>query len=197
MDLEPLLPSLEALQALIAFLSDCTLCLARDPQHECFRAWFAECLPRIVTLFRRHGLDQGRAEDCAQEALLLMWREAKDFDPSIGPFPAWAMSMIRRVMIEHLRAERRAPLVLAHPLDTLRPPAQPIEQILSAEERAALLAIMRNLAAADALLVRLRYGQGMTDRELSRVTGRPLGTVKARLKRVIKHMRRRLTGGGN
>jgi RNA polymerase sigma factor (sigma-70 family) len=195
--LEPPQPSLEALEALIAFLGDCTRCLARNPHHQCFRGWFAECLPRIVTLFQRHGLDRDKAHDCAQEALALMWREAKDFDPSIGPWPAWAMSMIRRVMMAHLRAERRALIVLAHPLAMHRPPAQPIEQMLSAEERTALLAIMRELAAADALLVRLRYANGMTDRELARFTGRPLGTVKARLNRVVRHMRRRLTGGGD
>jgi len=50
------------------------------------------------------------------------------------------------------------------------------------------------LAPRDALLLRLRYEQDLTQPRLARLAGMPEGTVKIRLHRIRGRLRERLTG---
>jgi RNA polymerase sigma-70 factor, ECF subfamily len=72
-----------------------------------FASLFEYFAPRITTYMRRSGMPEARAEELAQETLLMVWRKAALFDPMGGSAAAWIFAIARNMRIDALRREHR------------------------------------------------------------------------------------------
>jgi RNA polymerase sigma-70 factor (ECF subfamily) len=140
--------------------------------------------------------DRSLAEELVQEVFLKVWRLSESFDSSRASFSTWLYWVTRSTALDlHRKRARRVELVseedsrVTAARDTSPGPQQIVEDSwLSWRVSRAL----EELDGTHRQLIELAYFRGLSQREISRQTGMPLGTVKTRTSRALKHLRKGL-----
>ena len=146
--------------------------------------------------------DTQLAEDVVQEVFLRLWRQPASFDPGRGRFISWLMSVTRNRALDELRRVSRrnrsedADEDDSSPLDTLATTDRMDDPALGVElqeQRDAVRMAMTRLPPEQRRAIELAYFSGLTQAEISDVTGDPLGTVKTRIRLGMRKLRDSLT----
>jgi RNA polymerase sigma-70 factor, ECF subfamily len=167
--------------------------IATHGDRTAFTALFLRFAPRVKAYLIQLGLDPGSAEELAQEALLLVWRKAAQYDPERASASAWIFTIARNLRIDVARRTRLAMPVL-DPVDE-PPQSPPADAILAEEDRGIRLrAALASLPAEQAEVIRLSYFDDRPHADIERVLGIPLGTVKSRLRLAMLRLRALLEG---
>ena len=170
-----------------------------DDDLRCIRALIRGDQTALAELYDRHGpamlavghrilSDRREAEDLLHDVFLEAWRAAKAFDPERGTVRSWLLIRMRSRALDRRRAQHRTREVL--PLDGTTP-----ERAVSPVAAEALGDRQRVRDAVAALpqdqrpVLEMAYFEGLTGSEIAEALGLPLGTVKSRLARAIKHLR--------
>jgi RNA polymerase sigma-70 factor, ECF subfamily len=131
--------------------------------------------------------NRAAAEDVRQVTLIEVWQRAKTYDPRRGTLLTWILTIGRSRAIDELR--RRVP----EPYDPLTAPSEREPQshetgdaLLETWRVAGLLAL---LPKEEAMILRLRFYEGLSQREIAERTGIALGTVKMRMVKALERMR--------
>jgi RNA polymerase sigma factor (sigma-70 family) len=147
--------------------------------------------------FRLIG-DTGLAEDAVQEALLALWRTPERFDPARGSLATFLLTLTHRRAVDVLRREslqRRGRVSTDDALAELPSGDRGTdEQAEVALQGAEVRKALNELPAPQREALLLAYFQGYTQREISSITGAPLGTVKTRMLAGVRTMRSHLAG---
>jgi RNA polymerase sigma factor (sigma-70 family) len=153
---------------------------------------------RCFSLAYRLIGDTGLAEDAVQEALLALWKAPERFDSSRGSLATFLLTLTHRRAVDVLRREslqRRGRVATDDALAELpsgdRGTDEQAEVLLQGDE---VRAALNELPPAQREALLLAYFQGYTQREISAITGAPLGTVKTRMLAGVRTMRTRLAG---
>ena len=158
------------------------------------RAAFAELFeyfaPRVKAYMRRQGASDGQAEDLAQEAMLAVWRKASLFDPARAGVATWIFTIARNLRIDALRRERPAEALPPEGERQEIEPSQGAEsELILAERDRILRQALAVLPPEQAELVQLAFYEDKPHREIERMLGIPLGTVKSRLRMAMQRLR--------
>jgi RNA polymerase sigma-70 factor, ECF subfamily len=131
------------------------------------------------------------AEEAAQDALLRAWRgRASQRQP--GAETWWVTRIARNEALRHLARRARRDVYTQASTESLDGvPAGPETSVLA--EIMDLREAIAELAPSDALLLRLRYEQDLTQPRVALLAGMPEGTVKIRLHRIRGRLRERLS----
>ena len=142
----------------------------------------------LVYSVAKHVLsDTGAAEEVLQDIFHQLWRNAANFDSSRGNLSSWLLVMARNRSID--RARRRTPW-LEEDTPSLQGPSLDIESEAAQNEMAARVrAALQALPEAQRLALELAYFEGLTQSEIAKRTGDPLGTVKTRLRSALASLR--------
>lgn len=166
--------------------------VATSQDRQAFAELFDHFAPRIKAYLMRLGADDGRAEELAQEAMLILWRKAPLFDPAKSSAATWLFRIARNRRIDSLRRNREGSI---DPQDPALRPAAPDDadtaldaRVRETRVRAALAA----LPAEQADLVRRAFFSGLSHSRIAEETGLPLGTVKSRIRLAFGRLRRAL-----
>jgi RNA polymerase sigma-70 factor, ECF subfamily len=123
------------------------------------------------------------AEEAAQEALLRSWRSLHTCrSDDVGP---WTRQISRNEAMR-VAARRARPELLAGELPEVSTVDEELEQLADAES---VRGALREMSAADQLLIRLRYTEDLTQPQLAEILDIPEGTVKIRLHRARAKLR--------
>ena len=142
----------------------------------------------LVYSVARHILkDAGAVEEVLQDTFLHLWRVAASFDSSRGTLGCWLAVMARHRSIDRLRQT---------PAVGEEVPAIQIEAVLdieifvaSNEKAGRVRAAVRALPEAQRVATELAYFEGLTQSEVAKRTGVPLGTVKTRLRTALASLK--------
>jgi RNA polymerase sigma-70 factor, ECF subfamily len=162
--------------------------IARCRDRAAFTSLFMRFAPRVKAYLLQRGLDAALAEELAQEALLIVWRKAAQYDPARASAAAWVFAIARNLRIDAARRTRLA-LPRQDPLDEPTP-SPAADAILAAEDRGGRVrAALAALPAEQADVVRLSFFDDRPHADIERMLGIPLGTVKSRLRLAMSRLR--------
>ena len=149
----------------------------------------------LYSVAYRMVADHHIAEDLLQDAFLAVWRRSTSYSPQTGAARSWLISILHHRAIDHLRRVRRRSGIVEAPLEELEldetaafPDVwdEAWRSIKSSQVRAALMKI----STEQRLVIELAYFQGWTHAEIAEGTEIPLGTVKARMRLGLNHLKR-------
>jgi RNA polymerase sigma-70 factor (ECF subfamily) len=166
-------------------------------------AWALESLydrysRMLYSLAYRMVADPQIAEDLIQDSFLSIWRRATSFTPTAGTARNWLISILHHRAIDYLRRVRRRSVIQEAPLEeadfdetTAFPDVwhEAWCNVKSSQIHAALMKI----PTGQRLVIELAYFQGWTHTEIAEGTQIPLGTVKARMRLGLIHLKRELS----
>ena len=156
---------------------------------------YAEQLPRVLDYFR-YRLGRGAdVEDLASITFEKAWRARDRYRSDRAGVGTWLLAIARNVAIDHHRSRRlrdAAPLEAAERIASGETPEEHAVRRSDADRLARLLA---TLAERERELVALKYGAGLTNREIARVAGLTETNVGSILHRTVKALRARWDEG--
>jgi RNA polymerase sigma factor (sigma-70 family) len=144
--------------------------------------------PVYATAIRLLG-DAHLAEELVQDAFTNVWRGAASFDPRRASFATWLYRITRNRAADVNRRRQARPQAAGE---------NPLRGIPGGQEREASVdgwdvarALSRIPEEHREVLI-LAYFEGMSQREISRRTGVPLGTIKSRTTAALKRLHQSL-----
>ena len=151
----------------------------------------------LYSLVYRMVADHQVAEDLLQDAFLSIWRHATSYSPQSGAARSWLVSIVHHRTIDYLRSVRRRSVMK----ETTWEEAELDEyvsfpdvwdeawrSVQSSQIRSALM----KLSPEQRTVIELAYFQGWTHTEIAQECQIPLGTVKARMRLGLNHLKRTL-----
>lgn len=132
------------------------------------------------------------AEDAVQLGFQIVWFKANDYQPSLGTPFSWVCTIIRRKAIDLLRrnvalSERLSKFLR---VDNVPPTAEDgCECMITKEKRVVVGQLLAGLSNEERELIEAAFFSGLTQAEMAKALGLPLGTVKSRIRRSLLKLR--------
>jgi RNA polymerase sigma-70 factor (ECF subfamily) len=139
------------------------------------------------------------SEDVLQEVFAKIWSKAGLFDLTKGKPLTWATTMARNRAIDRYRSkQRRSSLGERYEnqvdVDRDRFSSSTEQDIIDNETSEVLRSAVLELTPEQREAIDLAYFGGLTQNEVAERTGQPLGTVKARIRRGIERLEKKVRG---
>jgi RNA polymerase sigma-70 factor (ECF subfamily) len=133
------------------------------------------------------------AEEILQETFVDAWRRAGEYSASRGSVEAWLITIARSRAIDRIR-NRGARLRLVKQSEQLATADAPQPEPPDVHAQTRLRKAMGTLPPEQRRALELAYWDGMSQSEISRETGDPLGTVKTRVRLGLQRLAELLAG---
>jgi RNA polymerase sigma-70 factor (sigma-E family) len=150
---------------------------------EDFRGFFAQHYERLCRLGFLLTGDPAQAEELAQDALVRTWRRWRLVGKPDNP-----ETYARKVLVNRHRSLLRRALVEARSRSRDRPNEGSSDE--RREDAIVLWAATRRLPLRQQAVLVLRYHEDLSEAEIARVLGIPVGTVKTLARRGLARLRR-------
>jgi len=145
---------------------------------------YGKTLKSVIT---RVVHEETEADDVLQEIFLQIWKEAGNYSPKAGRPLGWVVTLARRRAIDRLR--RRQAYCRAKDRFEFHVGQQPgarvtgqiNDDLIGSDLRRFLERQLSTLPEQQRQVIELSFFEGRSHREISHLTGTPLGTVKTRL----------------
>jgi RNA polymerase sigma-70 factor, ECF subfamily len=165
---------------------------AAKGDEQAFAGLYDESSGLVYSVALRILGNEADAEEVTLEVYTHIWKYAKDFDAGRGTVCAWLAMLARSRAIDRLRAgasrrtcERELPAAFA----IIDPGILPDEAGEASERRRFVQAALETLSAEQREAIELAYFSGLSHSELAARLGRPLGTVKTRIRLAMMKLR--------
>ena len=170
--------------------SDFLVSLAKSSGQVDFEAVYRTELPRVYNFFRYRLGDDQTAEDLTAETFEKAWRHRARYRDNLASFSTWLFTIARRVATDHFRKWR--PSLPLEEAEQISDPRTPEDTSQERTEFAHLSVLLARLAEREQELVALKYGAGLTNRTIARISGLSESNVSTILSRVTHQLRTQL-----
>ena len=165
---------------------------------DAFRQLYDRYSAPLFSLALRFVGDNGAAEEVLQDTCLKIWRNAGSYDAQKSRPFTWAVTILRRTAIDHLRKHHRTPPVQPFPADDLAPAELSLgeEARRSAETHETAARVREVLTAFPSPqreALELALFSTLTHAEVAAQLAQPLGSVKTWIRRGLADLRQTLT----
>lgn len=163
--------------------------VAANQDRDAFVLLFDHFAPRIKGFLMRANTPLASAEELAQEALLMVWRKAAQFDRSRAGASAWIFTIARNLRIDVARREQRSKLLDLESNEEREQPLPPDTLMLASEREQRVHAALGQLSDDQLRVVRLSFFDGKPHATIADELELPLGTVKSRIRLAMNRLR--------
>ena len=170
----------------------CIWRIANQRDQSAFELLFRYFAPRIKSYCLKLGADASAAEEITQEAMVSIWRNAGQFDPSKAAPSTWIFTIARNLAIDRFRKSRRPQFDYSDPAFVPDDPLPPDRLIEQTELQENVRHIMDALSSNERNVLMLSYFENLSHFEISRRLSLPVGTVKSRIRLAFGKIRSRL-----
>ena len=136
--------------------------------------------------------DEAIAEEVLQEACIKIWHHAGSFDPQKASALTWMNRVVRNRALDVIRSQKARPEEVAVEWEgpefaAENPGPMDLADIAVSSEH--LSECLKELQEQQRQVILMAYLYGHTHDELSTITGSPLGTIKAWIRRGLERLR--------
>jgi RNA polymerase sigma-70 factor (ECF subfamily) len=148
-----------------------------------------------LRIVRLHHL----AEDVVQDALLVIWRTAANYKPTLSPPMAWMTLIVRCRALEMLRRRKAERVHCSDPFDDALnktvacPSSSPCERVELTKQGYAVRYALDLLPPNQRMPIALAFLHDRTHTEIACELALPLGTVKTSIRRGLLRLRGNLS----
>jgi RNA polymerase sigma factor (sigma-70 family) len=141
--------------------------------------------------------DESEAQEALQDAFVHLWERPGGFDPARGKLYTWLCLVTRSKAIDRLRSLARRGKRVAltadgdlEPLLGLSTAGGPhaLDACVEDARREAVRGLLRRLGPDQAEILWLSYFENLSQKEIATRLGKPLGTVKTRMRAATKRL---------
>lgn len=143
--------------------------------------------PYLSAVARRMLNDPDEVQQCVQDAFVNAWNYAGRFDEKKASAKTWLVTICHRLAINRIRGKQLETM----PLQQWDAPERPPDHV----ERIHIEEALASLDEESKELIELAFYQGYSHSQIAEVTGKPLGSVKTKIRNALTNLRRRLGGG--
>lgn len=160
---------------------------------EAFRQLYTSTSPRLFALCKRLLRDEAWAEEVLQESFIKVWHHAAQFSASKASAMTWMATIVRNQALDRLRQAKTRPNVADEvayetlEFASLEPEPDARQQMGEDAER--LLHCLQQLKPEQRECILQAFYHGQTHDELAHTLAKPLGTVKAWIRRGLEQLR--------
>lgn len=163
-----------------------------DPR--AFAALYDHFFARVYNYARYRVHDAQTADDLTAQIFERVLRYLASYNPQQGPFGAWLFAIARSVVSNYHRSQNRWRWLAwdrlrEHPSET----AHPEDALEQRDQQARLLQAVATLDQRERDLIALRFGSGLTNRQIADLTGLGDSNVGVILHRALRKLRHQLT----
>lgn len=156
--------------------------------------------PMVYALLLRLLGNTDDAQEVLQEVFIQVWQRAGTYDPKRGNEIAWLISIARSRGIDRLRSRRTRATreseafreISIRTGDVVR--AHGLEDAIVSEQQEEMRTALGEIPDTQRIPLELAYFNGMSQSEIARHLGEPLGTIKTRMQLGMRKLRDRLSG---
>jgi len=163
-------------------------------ERDAFESLYDVMSTSVFGVARRVVRDPNRAEDVTQDAFLEIWRKAPDFDASRGSAKTWIMTIAHRRAVDAVRRNESHKKYDGATIVEDVSQDEPADALIKDEEHSAVRGCLETLTPLQLESVRLAYFSGYTYSEVATLLGRPLPTIKTRMRDGLIRLRDCLEG---
>jgi len=143
--------------------------------------------PYLSAVARRMLKDPDEVQQCVQDAFVNAWDYAERYDAKKASAKTWLVTICHRLAINRIRGKKLETMPLQHWDAPERPPDH-VERIYVQEA-------LDSLDDESRELIDLAFFGGYSHAQVAEVTGKPLGTVKTKLRKALSTLREHMNGG--
>lgn len=153
-----------------------------------WREVYERLLPRIYHFFCYKTGDPALAEDLSAITLEKAWTGRQNYRSDLGAFDLWVFGIARRVAADHYRRpNREVGLELAQ--DAAHTGSSLEDEVQNRLHFQRLAALLQKLPERERELIALKYGAGMTNRQIAHLSGLSESNAGTILHRTVTGLR--------
>jgi RNA polymerase sigma-70 factor (ECF subfamily) len=153
-----------------------------------FDQFYREHLPPVYNFFRYRFTDETLAEDLTAMTFEKAWKNRYRYRHNLSAFSTWLFTIAKRIAIDAYR--RKTPDEM--PLDALENTIVAIsveEHIQTRSDLQQLRSLLCELTERERELIALKYGAGLNNREIARLSGLSESNTGVILFRAVQQLR--------
>jgi len=161
-----------------------------------FKKLYELSSPKLMSLSLRLMQTEALAEDVLQEGFIKIWDKAHTYAPGKGKAMTWMSTVIRNKGLDKLRSLKTKAAeteIQYEGLEFASIDLEPAEMEGLSQDVKGLMDCLDRLKPDQRECILLSYYYGHTHQELAVKLGRPLGTIKAWIRRGLEDLRPCLT----
>lgn len=164
--------------------------IALNRDKEAFEQLFVHFAPKIKALMMKQSSDADAAEDLMQETMLTVWNKADKFSKYRGSVSAWIFTIARNKRIDGYRKQGTKHYLDIEDLELSDDAIDSEEQVISNERDRMVSDISKSLPPEQKEIIEMSFVNELSQTEISKTLGIPLGTVKSRMRLAYKKLRK-------
>ena len=169
----------------------------RAGSRQSFAVFYDRVAPLLFTVAYRILNQREAAEDVLQEAFVLIWERARQFDAAKGRPLNWAVTLTRNKALDRLRSAQRQQKIreaVTREAEAIYPGDETtgLDSVADHESHEQIQSALAKLPKQQRTVIEMVFLSSMTVKATADRLGEPLGTVKSHLRRGLIRLRRSL-----
>jgi RNA polymerase sigma-70 factor (ECF subfamily) len=150
---------------------------------------YLDLAPRVYNYFRFRLGQEREVEDLTSRTFEKAWTARGQYRRDLAGFSTWLFKIAQHLVVDHVRS-RRNYVSIDHAVDlTVHGAAE--DSLERQSDLSRLASLTRELPPRDRELIALKYGAGISNRDIARLTGLTESNVGSILHRVVQNLRAR------
>lgn len=157
-----------------------------------FKQLYEKASPKLMSLCMRLMKTEALAEDVLQEGFIKIWDKAETYTAGKGKAMTWMSTVIRNKGLDKLRSLKTKPTetdIGYEGLEFASTDLRPDDLEGMSQDIQGLMTCLNKLKPNQRECILLSYYYGHTHQELAEELGKPLGTIKAWIRRGLEDLR--------